>query len=183
MQKLPRLRQKHNDAAGMMLKIARIQKSNGTEGEVVINFHGISPDEIDIKEPVFIYFDGLPVPFFFDSFAKKGNTKALAHLTGIDSIADADEIAGKYVYSADENLETELEDDFSFLEGWTLTDACGNIKGTITGFLDIPNNPCLEVSVSPDKKADIMVPLHDDLITGMDETSRILSMQIPDGLF
>ena len=167
----------------MMLKIARIQKSNGTEGEVVINFHGISPDEIDIKEPVFIYFDGLPVPFFFDSFAKKGNTKALAHLTGIDSITDADEIAGEYVYSADENLETELEDDFSFLEGWTLTDACGNIKGTITGFLDIPNNPCLEVSVSPDKKADIMVPLHDDLITGMDENSRILSMQIPDGLF
>ena len=83
----------------MMLKIARIQKSNGTDGEVVINFHGILPEDIDIEEPVFIYFDGLPVPFFFESFTRKGNTKALVRLTGVKSLADADEIAGQFIYT------------------------------------------------------------------------------------
>ena len=167
----------------MMLKIARIQKSNGTDGEVVINFHGISPEDIDIEEPVFIYFDGLPVPFFFESFTRKGNTKALVRLTGVKNLADADEIAGQFIYT-----ESPLpgmaadEGDFSFLEGWTLADEYGTPKGTVTEFLDIPNNPCLEICPVRSQEK-VIVPLHDDLIADIDEAGRKLSMHIPDGLF
>ena len=165
----------------MLLKIARVQKSNGTEGEVVVNFHGISPEDIDIKDPVFIHFDGLPVPFFFESFARKGNTKAFVRLTGITSLADADEISGKFIYADSANVDiVPDEGDFSFLEGWTLTDRNGCIKGTVSGFLDIPNNPCLEIATPT---GNVIMPLHDDLISDIDETARILSMNIPEGLF
>ena len=72
------------------------------------------------------------------------------------------------------------ENDFSFLEGWSLQDAGGHTKGTVSGFLDIPNNPCLEIKSGDEE---IIIPLHDDLIEGIDEDKMILRMRIPDGLF
>ena len=163
-----------------MLKIAKVLKSNGTDGDVIISFTGILPEDIDIEEPVFIYFDGLPVPFYFESFTRRGSNKAIARLTGIRTLADADEIAGSDVYADEELVSGEYEEnDFSFLEGWSLQDADGHPKGTVSGFLDIPNNPCLEI-MSGDEE--IIIPLHDDLIEGIDEDKMILRMRIPDGL-
>ena len=159
-----------------MLKIAKVLKSNGTEGEVIVSFYGISPEDIDTKEPVFIFFDGLPVPFFIESVSARGS-KASVRLTGIESLADAEEISRADIYIKDEM--TGLSDqhtDFSGLIGWTLLDADGTVRGEITGLLDIPENPCIEVG-------DVIVPLHEDLIKGIDEDARTIVMTIPAGLF
>ena len=80
-----------------MLQIAQVLKSNGTDGELVIGFRDIAPEDINLQEPVFIYFDGLPVPFYIESFTKRGNTKALVHLTDICNMEDVEEIARKAV--------------------------------------------------------------------------------------
>ena len=56
-----------------MQRIAQVLKSNGTDGELLISFFDIGPEDIDLQEPVFIYFDGLPVPFFIRSFRQRGN--------------------------------------------------------------------------------------------------------------
>ena len=45
-----------------MLQIAQVLKSNGTDGELVLGFREIAPEDINLQEPVFIIFDGLPVP-------------------------------------------------------------------------------------------------------------------------
>ena len=64
-----------------------------------MGFRDILPDDINLKEPVFIYFDGLPVPFFIESFTKKGNSKAIVRLTDICSMEDAEEVAGSAVFA------------------------------------------------------------------------------------
>ena len=74
-------------------QIAQVLKSNGTDGELVMGFREIAPEDINLNEPVFIIFDGLPVPFYIESFAKRGNTKALVRLTDICSMEDVEEIA------------------------------------------------------------------------------------------
>ena len=43
-------------------KIAQVLKSNGSDGELLMGFREIGPEDLDISEPVFIHFDGLPVP-------------------------------------------------------------------------------------------------------------------------
>ena len=43
-------------------QVAQVLKSNGTDGELVMGFREIAPEDINPKEPVFIIFDGLPVP-------------------------------------------------------------------------------------------------------------------------
>ena len=42
-----------------LIQIARIVKSNGTDGELLASFRDVMPEDIDIQEPVFIYSDGI----------------------------------------------------------------------------------------------------------------------------
>ena len=247
-----------------MLQVAQVLKSNGTDGELVLGFREIAPEDINLQEPVFIVFDGLPVPFFIESFTRRGNTKALVRLTGIRSQEDVEEIAGKAVYIEDDSLaELSLEDDgFAALVGWVLLapvgipDQVGDDEGMagddgemagedgemvgedgemvgedgemagddegmvgddegmagddegmagedggmagedgemvgedgemelcevgeITDFIDIPNNPCIEVET---ENGAVMIPLHEDLSLSVDPTNREIIMQIPEGL-
>ena len=198
-----------------MQQVAQVLKSNGTDGELVLGFREIAPEDINLQEPVFIIFDGLPVPFYIESFTKRGNTKALVRLTDICSQEDVEEIAGKAVYVEDESLpEMSFEEDgFAALVGWTLLtpeipdqvgddvetvgddvetvgddveDASlpaltGNLYevGEITDFIDIPNNPCIEVET---ENGAVMIPLHEDLILSVDPEYQEIIMQIPAGL-
>ena len=176
-----------------MLQIAQVLKSNGTDGELVMSFREIAPEDINLQEPVFIMFDGLPVPFFIESFQKRGNTKALVRLTDICSQEDVEEIAGKAVYIEDESLaELSLEEDgYAALVGWMVltpgdSEQVGNEEdmelyevGEIIDFIDIPNNPCIEVET---ENGAVMIPLHEDFILGLDPKNQEIVMQIPEGL-
>ena len=185
-----------------MLQIAQVLKSNGTDGELVMSFRNIAPEDINLEEPVFIVFDGLPVPFYIETFTKRGNSKALVRITGVHNQEDVEEIAGKAVY-IEEGEETELsleEDGYAALVGWMLltpyfttndpsTVQSGNEAspedielmevGEITDFIDIPNNPCIEVET---ENGAVMIPLHEDLILSVDPEYQEIIMQIPEGL-
>ncbi len=174
-------------------QIAQVLKSNGTDGELVMGFREIAPEDINLQEPVFIIFDGLPVPFYIESFTKRGNSKALVRLTDINSMEDVEEIAGKAVYIEEDNLpEMSLEEDgYAALIGWMLLTPAGDADaevndetefievGEISDFIDIPNNPCLEVET---ENGAVMIPLHEDLILSVDPEYQELIMQIPAGL-
>ena len=187
-----------------MLQIAQVLKSNGTDGELVMGFREIAPEDINLQEPVFIVFDGLPVPFYIETFAKRGNTKALVRLTDIRSQEDVEELIGKAVYVEDDQIqELSLEEDgFAALVGWMLltpempdqvghdedghdedviAGLTGNLieVGEITDFIDIPNNPCIEVET---ENGAVMIPLHEDLILSIDPEYQEIIMQIPAGL-
>ena len=167
-------------------QVAQVLKSNGTDGELVMGFREIAPEDINLQEPVFIVFDGLPVPFYIESFTKRGNTKALVRLTDICSMEDVEEIAGKAVYVEEDALpEMSLEEDgYAALVGWMVLTPAEDEEalievGEITDFLDIPNNPCIEVET---ENGAVIIPLHEDFILSVDPENQEIIMQIPAGL-
>ena len=169
-------------ASTEFLRIARVLKSYGTEGEILLGFRDVDSEDLDRKEPVFIKFDGLPVPFFIESFRTKGASRALVRLTGINNIEDAEEIAGRDVYALPEAvMDYEGEDGLSVedLVGWTLLDGDDAVVGEITGIEPIPGNPCLYVSAG---NGTVMVPFHEDLVLDIDEEASRIRMEIPEGL-
>ncbi|MBE6251614.1 MAG: hypothetical protein E7111_08220 [Bacteroidales bacterium] len=211
---------KANMSIDDLQQVAQVLKSNGTDGELVMGFRDIAPEDINLQEPVFIIFDGLSVPFFIESFTKRGNSKALVRLTDICSMEDVEEIAGKAVYVSEESLpEMSLEEDgYAALVGWTvltpgdyfasasatssisstplrsgrndndviLSDSEGSPEdmsltevGQITDFMDIPQNPCIEVET---ENGAVILPLHEDLILSVDPEYQEIIMQIPAGL-
>ena len=158
-----------------MQRIGQVLKSNGRDGELLVGFTGIAPEEIDLEEPVFIEFDGLPVPFYFESFSQRGNTRALVRLTGVHNLTDADELAGAVLYAEDDLYEDEEED----LTGWTVLDADGTKVGTVSAHEDIPGNPCIWVETG---HGESLLPLREELVLEVNETEKTLRMEIPEGL-
>ena len=158
-----------------MQRIAQVLKSNGTEGELLISFFDVAPEDIDLQEPVFIEFDGLPVPFYFESFVQRGTSRALVRITGVHSLKDADELAGASVYA--DYFEEEEEGD---LTGWTVKTPEGETIGTISDYEDIPGNTCLWVQ-RPDG-TEVLLPFHEDLVQALDEDAQTITLTIPEGL-
>lgn len=162
-----------------MLQIAKILKSNGTDGGLLIGVRDIEVGQIDLQEPVFIEFDGLPVPFFIQDLQQRGTSKAIIHLNDITSLADAEEVVGRGLFIEGE-WEEEEEMDFT---GWTLLNR-GERVGTVTGMEPIPGNLCVYVRRNshsgPDQES--LVPLHEDLILSVDAATRTLDLDLPDGL-
>ena len=158
-----------------MLRIGKVLKSNGTQGELVMSFLDILPEDIDLQEPVFIEFDGLPVPFYFESFTPRGNNRALVTLTGVRSLKDADELSGADVFA--DYFEEEDQEDFT---GWSVQDPEGRSVGTVSAFEAIPGNPCLWVQKADGQE--VLLPLHEDLLKEVDEEKHLLTLVIPDGI-
>ena len=130
---------------------------------------------MDLQEPVFIDFDGLPVPFYFESFTRRGNNRAIVHITGVHDLKDADELAGASVYA--DYFEEEEEED---LVGWTLCNADGQAVGTVVDYEDIPGNTCLWVE-RPDG-GQVLVPFHEDLILSVEESTQTITLSLPEGI-
>ena len=166
-----------------ILRIARVLKSYGTEGEILVGFRDIGPEDLNLEEPVFIYFDGLPVPFFIESFQTRGSSRALMRITGIKNLEDAEEIAGCDVFAKPSAINDYQDEDDGLsaedLVGWELLDENGAKVGKVTGYEPIPGNPCLYVETS---SGTAMVPLHEDLIVDIDEETLRISLRIPEGL-
>ena len=158
-----------------MLRIAQVLKSNGTDGELLISFFDVAPEDIDLQEPVFINFDGLPVPFYFESFTQRGTNRALVRLTGISSLKDANELSGSPIY-ADYFEEDEEED----LTGWTILDDRSAVIGTVSAHEDIPGNPCIYVKRPSGEE--VLLPLHEDLILSADPQKKTLQLSVPEGI-
>lgn len=153
-----------------MIPAAKILKSNGIDGDLLVGELEVDIQEINSSEPVFVFFDGLPVPFFVESFTQRGRSRAIIHLTDVDNLEDAEEIVGREIF-LDAEFEDEDEEDFT---GWTLYNG-DTALGIVSGMIDIPGNPCLEVG-------DALVPLHEDLIREADPVRKVLVMDLPDGL-
>ena len=158
-----------------MLRVAQVLKSNGTDGELLISFLDIAPEDIDLQEPVFIYADGLPVPFYFESFVQRGNSRALVRLTGVHNLKDADELAGQAIYAD----YFEEEDDESVI-GWTVLDDNGATVGKVVDYEDIPGNLCLWVELPGGKQ--VLLPFHEDLVRFLDQKSQKITLSIPEGI-
>ena len=156
-----------------MLQIARILKSNGTEGAVLIGLRDFPAGDIDTKEPVFIEFDGLPVPFFIESVQPRGTSKAIITLTDVSCLEDAEELVGRDIF-LDGEWEDDEEEDFI---GWKVFNR-GKSLGEVVDIEPIPGNFCIIVGGD-----EIMIPLHEDFVVSLDEDKREMYLDLPEGLY
>lgn len=155
-----------------MLQIAKILKSNGTDGGVLIGLHDINASEIDLSEPVFIEFDGLPVPFFIEKVQSKGSRFAVK-FEDVDTLEGAEELVGR---TARYEKEEDEEDDS--LIGFVVKNAAdGSTVGRIVDYADYSGNVCITVDCGG---REVLLPLHEDLIRKVTDTT--LTLVIPEGL-
>ena len=151
----------------------KVLKSWGAAGEVVLSRTADDPQDLNVQEPVFIEFDGLPVPFFFESVQDKGN-RFIVKFEDIDSLSEAEELVGREVRFAGEDEEAE-----DTLVGLKVRDSRSRrIVGEIVDFSDYGGNIVLTVD-TPDL-GEVLIPLHEELIVGIH--GEVITLDIPEGL-
>ena len=158
-----------------MLRIAKVLKSNGVDGDVLVSAPDVALEEI--QGPVLIDFDGLPAPFFIESCNRRGTGKYVIHLTDVCNLEDAEELVGRFLMSDEVEEEDDAAQDFT---GWKVLNR-GDYVGTVTDCEPIPGNLCLYLKPAEDAD-EIIIPLHEDLIISIDEDSLTLNLNLPDGL-
>ena len=160
-----------------MLAIARILKSYGTDGGLLVS-SDVDLESLEKGEPVYIVYDGLEVPFFISACTPKGS-RYILHLTDLSTLEDADEVVGRDILA-----DVVEEADGPDFIGWTVYDAGAvpdsagepRLVGVVTDDAPIPGNYCLYVG-------EVMIPLHEDFIASADPATRTLVLNLPAGLY
>lgn len=151
----------------------KVLKSWGMEGRVTISPASDGPGDFNLEEPVFIDFDGLPVPFFIEEIEAKGN-RLIVKFEDIDSLKAAESIVGREVRTS---AEGECEDD-DVIVGLTVVNASdGSTVGPVTDVEDYAGNTCITVSY---KGRNVTLPFHEDLVEAADEET--ITLRIAEGL-
>ncbi|MBO4572004.1 MAG: hypothetical protein J5699_08775 [Bacteroidales bacterium] len=152
----------------------KVLKSYGTAGAVIIGRDGEVLEELGKKEPVFIDFDGLPVPYFIESIERKGG-RFLVKFEDIDSLQAAEEIIGSDIKFSPDGEEDEEDDGIT---GRIIRNAAnGDIVGPVLEFIDYSGNTCILVE---HEGREVLLPLHEDLIKKVRKNEIYLT--IPEGL-
>ncbi len=151
----------------------KVLKSWGAAGEVVLSRPADSPQDLNVQEPVFIEFDGLPVPFYFESLQEKGN-RLIVKFEDIDTLAQAEELVGREVRFAAEEEEEE-----DTLIGLKVRDSrTRRIIGEIVDFSDYGGN--IVLTVETEDRGEVLLPLHEELIVNIH--GEVITLDIPEGL-
>ena len=151
----------------------KVLKSWGAAGEVVLSRPADSPQDLNVQEPVFIEFDGLPVPFYFESLQEKGN-RLIVKFEDVDTLAQAEELVGREVRFAAEEEEEE-----DTLIGLRVRDSrTRRIIGEIVDSSDYGGN--IVLTVETEDSGEVLLPLHEELIVNIH--GEVITLDIPEGL-
>ena len=176
-------------SANILLPVAKVLKSFGTKGEFIIRYSPEMQENIDTKKPVFIYYDGLPVPFFVESIQNRGTDQALVKLEGIYTESLANEIVGELmcIEKRSKRGKSKIVGPADLI-GYTIVDVDGSPLGKISKFYDYPNNPCFGVvkenkdNRESKEAPEQLLPFHEEFIVDFDPKRLTLVVRLPKGL-
>lgn len=160
--------------------LGRIIKIHGYEGAVAVRLEKNFSENIPIMESVFLEIDGRPVPFFLDYFDQVNSEKAYLKFQDYDTIEKVKEFIGSNLFvSAGLVVEDPVGDQIN-LQGYTIFSGDNKPVGEVVEIIKNPAQWLLRVATGEGK--DILIPLHEDMIIGIDESHKMIKMNIPKGL-
>ena len=164
------------------VEVGYIQKPHGLKGEVVLAFEQEYGETFDDLDLLFVEVDGGLVPFFIEeeSLRLRNEQSAICKLNFIDTLSQAKELVGCKVHVFEyELIESEDQGVASTLIGMIAFDAKFGEIGMIERVDDFSGNLVITVN---HPKAEIMIPLSDNVITSIDEQKREIYLDYPNGL-
>lgn len=166
--------------------VGKLLKTHALKGEMNVILD-IAPEYLEEGNPIILDIDGIYVPFYAESVRTKGSFSYLVKFDGIDSEIEAKKLVNKNVFAIRDRLkefmlenydeEYALYDD---LIGWTIEDKDSGIVGKVIDIDTNTENELFIVETSEGKT--IFIPLTEDFIEKMDEDSKTIIMDLPDGL-
>ena len=159
--------------------VGKVTKSFGPDGGLLINLYDDFPETIDLEEPLYAMIDSLPVPLFFDSFKRHGQSGAEVRFADFDNEIRAAELVGAELYRQSAE---EPDDDVVYLEdlvGFAVSFDDLPYHGTVSGYVDNDMNPLFEIDI--DGKS-VLIPAAEEMISELDIEEHRIEFSLPEGL-
>jgi 16S rRNA processing protein RimM len=162
--------------------LGTIAKPYGAKGLLQIRNSGVPAGDVKDRGLVFIEVDGLPVPFFVESFQEKSTDTVILKIEGLDSESGAREFTGYPVYIMKEQLKHRLHKTSKIIHvsGYRVEDIHQGMLGEATQIYDIAQNPLLGVNYHG---KEYLVPLQEEIVLDIDDTAQLIRINAPEGLF
>lgn len=160
--------------------IGYITKTRGLKGEMQLFFEFEDYVELDF-DVLFLEINKKLVPYFIDSIKLQKNSTAYLNLEDIDHVDKAQPLVKKKVYLPNDKMPERDPNDFRYtdLVGYLVVDESQGEVGEITGVEEFPQQFIAKVDYNGQE---LMFPLNEDLILGIDAEEQVIAVQLPDGL-
>jgi len=161
-------------------RIGTILKTKGLKGELHIytDFDGLQ----DIKfNSIFLDVAGKLVPYFVGSIKYLQKNAAYLVLEDIDTIEKAAPLVRKNIYLPNKLKPKQKKQEFTLfdLKGFTAIDESEGKLGIITDVHEYPKQLIAAVTY---KNCEVLFPLNEEIIKGIDVVREIVTVDLPDGL-
>ncbi|SMG40764.1 ribosome maturation factor RimM [Sphingobacterium psychroaquaticum] len=160
--------------------IGYITKTRGLKGEVQLFFE--FEDYMDLEfDVLFVEVNKKLVPYFVDTIKLQKNSTAYLNLEDVDHIDKAQAIVKKKVYLPNDKMPERDPDDFRYTDliGYLVIDENEGELGEITQVQELPQQFMASVDFNGQE---LLFPLNDDLILGIDAEEQVLEVELPEGL-
>jgi hypothetical protein len=162
-------------------RIGQLERPHGVRGEITFRFVDDVFDRVE-TDHLLIELDGILVPFFIEEYRFKSNEVALLKFEDIDTQMQAREISGCDVFFQRARSGDDVDHlSWSEIVGYKILDAqTYKPVGVVKGVDDSTINVLFEVAANDGRE--ILIPADANLITKVDNNTRVIAMNIPQGL-
>lgn len=163
-----------------MITVARILRSQGKKGELRLRFFYIKPTDCPGLRSVFIGTEGDLKEYDVESLVSHGKDFDLK-LGGVDSLSEADRLAGLEVFVPEESLKEREKDEFFLFQlvGCSVVDGQGKTAGRVKDVLSAGSGDLLVVER---EGKEILIPFHESICIEVDVSGKRILIDPPAGL-
>jgi 16S rRNA processing protein RimM len=162
-----------------LVVLGHVMKPQGLKGAMKVRIANDAIPNLTIDEPVFIPMQGGPVPFFIEDLPDTTRSIIVLKLEGINSVDASNELVGKDVLVAPDQLNYAEDHGLMALVGFTVSDTVLGDIGVVSGVMELPQQSILEVTF---QGKEILIPAVENIIEVVDMEKRHLVVSTPDGL-
>jgi 16S rRNA processing protein RimM len=161
-------------------RIGSVLKTKGLKGEMQLYVDIDNLAAIKFKT-VFIDIAGKLVPYFVSSLKFPMQGVAYLNLEDVNSIEKASVLVKKDLYLPNKLKPKKSEEDFTLfdLKGFTAIDVYEGELGVITEVNEYPQQVIATVNY---KDCEVLFPLNEEIIQGIDVVKSIVTVDLPEGL-
>ncbi|HRG33572.1 MAG TPA: hypothetical protein PLN76_09870 [Saprospiraceae bacterium] len=165
------------------VSVGQTYKAHGVKGEIFAELNEGLEKYVFKAGVVFIKVDGCPVPFFIQSHRDEG--RLFLKFEDVNDPEYARKISGTTIYLDEKSLPSNIRDKEHFksalneLDGYTIVDEDSKKELKIISVEEFPSQILAKVMY---QNKEILLPIHENFITHLDETKKILHMNLPSGI-
>lgn len=168
-----------------LIQIGKFTKTFGTEGFLRCKIEEAYLENFLSSKHLFVKLAGQPVPFFPEQIEKEPELQV--QLDELTSRESAQQLTGKAIFLRPEDFTSPaaasnpdlLAQQYERWRGFTIIDQELGKIAPIEDFMELPQQILAVINY---KGKEVLIPFTPEIILDIDEASKTLSMDLPDGL-